>query len=146
MNRTLLLLPPAQSRSGYSRIRFAVLALVGTLILAGCASNGADDYTIEPPRAAAEILNEGLAALDSGRYRRAIDSFQELDLYYPYSADARRGLILTAVAAYEINDYELAIASAERFLAAFPADPDVDYALFILGESHMRTVPDITRD
>lgn len=146
MNRTLFSHSPKLSRRGNSRIRFGVLALVGALTLAGCASNSADDFSLEPPRAAAEILNEGLAALDSGRYRLAIDSFQELDLYYPYSADARRALILTAVAAYEINDYDLAIASTERFLAAFPADPDVDYALFLLGESHMRTVPDVTRD
>lgn len=146
MNLTSVSLVSTRPRSGISRLFFGALALTGALLLAGCASDSPEPYVIETQRPAAEIFNEGVAAVEAGRYRQAIDAFEELDLYYPYSADARRGLILMAAAAYEISDYELAIESTERFLAAYPADQDADYALFLLGESYLRTVPDITRD
>lgn len=128
------------------KVLFRATVLAGALALAGCASDGSSGYTIEQPRPAAEIFNEGLAYMEAGRYRNAIESFEELDLYYPYSADSRRGMVLMAAAAYEISDYDLAIEVAERFLAAFPADAEADYVLFLLGESYLRTVPDITRD
>lgn len=121
-----------------------IAALFGVLALAACASDG-DDFSLDPARPAAEIYNEGLAYMEAGRYRDAIESFDELDLYYPYSDDSRRGMMLTAVAAYEISDYELTIATTERFLQLYPTNQDADYALYLLAEANLRTVPDVTR-
>ncbi len=132
--------PTRRLAGGLTRIA----ALLGVLVLAACASDR-DDFSLDPARPAAVIYNEGLAFMEAGRYRNAIESFEELDLYYPYSEDARRGMILTAVAAYEIDDYELTIATTERFLQLYPSHEDADYALYLLAEANLRTVPDITR-
>ena len=90
-------------------------AVLAALFLAACAGRD-DDFSLEPARPSAEIYNEGLAFVEAGRYRDAIASFEELDRFYPYSNDARRGTVLTALSAYELNDFDLAIAA--RWLAS----------------------------
>lgn len=121
-----------------------LFALFGVVALAACASDN-DDFSLEPARPAAVIYNEGVAFMEAGRYSDAIKAFEELDLYYPYSEDSRRGMVLTAVAAYETGDYELTITTTRRFLALYPSHEDADYALYLLAEANLRTVPDVTR-
>ncbi len=131
-------------RAAVALVRAA--ALIGALFLAGCASNKHDDFTLTEARPAAEIFNEGLAFIQAGRYNDAIDSFKELDQYYPYSSDSRRGMVLTTFAAYQTQNYDLTISTAERFMRAYPTQEDADYVLYLLGEAYLRTVPDVTRD
>jgi outer membrane protein assembly factor BamD len=146
MNDPLTTVATARPHRRVAAAAIRAAALVGALILAGCASNGQQDFTLEEARPAAEIFNDGLAYVQAGRYRDAIDTFQELDQYYPFSQDSRRGWVLMTFSAYQLQDYQTAIDTAERFMRAYPEAEDADYVLYLLGEAYLRTVPDITRD
>jgi len=130
--------------------RLAVLAaLAGALALSGCAVLGVgtgDELSTEPPPPAEQLYAQGLASLDAGRTQDAIDSFEQIDQYYPGSDYARRAMVMSGFASFESGDYESAIDAADRFLALYPTHPDADYALFILGQSYLRQIPDVTRD
>jgi outer membrane protein assembly factor BamD len=123
-----------------------ISVLFGAVVLASCATSREEDLPIEPARPSAEILAEGVADVEAGRHRSAIETLALLDHYYPYSADAQKGMVLTVFSAFEMRDYETAIFAANRYLLAYPTQPDADYVLYLLGESHLRQVPDITRD
>ena len=136
--------PPPIARKMSAAARIAVLVCVALLV--ACNTTRTEQAVIEPARPSAEIYAEGLAAIEAGRHRSAIEAFTELDQYYPFSEDAAKGMVLSVFAAYEIGDYDLAIFAANRYLLAYPTQSDAAYVLYLLGESHLRTVPDITRD
>lgn len=135
--------------SGFRRGLGAACLVVLGLSLAGCASlfGGDNQETlVEPPAPAPELYNRGLAELDAGDTSGAIGTFEEIDQFYPRSEEARRAIVMTAFASYQAGDYDAATDAATRFLALYPNHEDADYALFILGQSYMAQVPDVTRD
>jgi outer membrane protein assembly factor BamD len=123
-----------------------IIAVLGAVVLASCTTSRDENLPVEPARPSAELLAEGVADVEAGRYRSAIETLALLDHYYPYSADAQQGMVLTVFSAFEMRDYETAIFAANRYLLAYPTQTDADYVLYLLAESHLRQVPDITRD
>ena len=123
-----------------------IAALTAAVFLAACGSTNTPPVTAESIRPADVIFAEGMAAMEARRFRTAIEAFAELDQFYPFTEQAAQGLALSVFAGYQSRDYDLAIFAANRYLLAYPTYPDADFVLYYLGESHLRTVPDITRD
>ena len=104
------------------------------------------DEPLPPERPAAELYNEGLAYLQQGKLRDAIDTFAEVDRQHPYTDYARRAMVMSAFASFRNRDYDTAVTSANRFLTLYPQSEDAAYAHYIIAESYFRQVPDVTRD
>ena len=123
------------------------LAAIG-VALAGCAKDDDVDLqaytaTIEP----ADVLyNQALANLETGRLREASLKFQSVDRQHPYSEFARRSLVMGAFTDYRRGNFSDAIGSAKRYLNLYPASEDAAYAQYIVGLSHFKQMPDVTRD
>lgn len=126
------------------------LALVLALgAMTGC-SKTSDDLdlnayatTIEP----ADVLyNQALANLTSGRLKEASRKFTAIDRQHPYSEFARRSLVMGAFTQYRRGKYDEAIGQAKRYLTLYPASEDAAYAQYIIGLSHYRQIPEVTRD
>ncbi|MBO6758570.1 MAG: outer membrane protein assembly factor BamD [Roseibium sp.] len=125
-------------------LRVAVLAV--PLGLAACSSTDeADEFALNdtPPEV---LYNEGLALRAEGRLRQADEKFQELDKLYPYSEYAKKSLVNMAFINYSRGKYPEATSAARRFLTLYPGSDDAAYALYIIGQSYYRQIPDITRD
>lgn len=125
-----------------------IRASVATLVLgvAACSSttDDADLATTDVP--AEELYNQGLALRNEGRLSDAAEKFAELDKYYPYSEYARKSLINIAYVSYTRGKYPEAINAAKRFATLYPGNPDTAYALYIIGQSYFKQIPDVTRD
>ncbi|ADZ69783.1 outer membrane protein assembly factor BamD [Polymorphum gilvum] len=120
------------------------LVLVSALALGACASDKDDLALDDTP---AEVLfNEGLALRNAGRLSDAGKKFSELDKLYPYSEYARKSLINLAFINFSLGRYPEAIAASERFTTLYPGSEDSAYALYIIGQSYFRQIPDVTRD
>lgn len=133
---------PIAGRLAFLRISAAALA---TLLLAACSSTDEDELaTTDVP--AETLYNEGLALRNEGRLSEAADKFSELDKFYPYSEYARKSLINTAYLDYSRGKFPEAINAAKRFTTLYPGSPDSAYALYIIGQSYYRQIPDVTRD
>ena len=123
------------------------LALAGLLLLTACntaevtSSNFEDDIT--PPD---ELYNEALANLDAGNLKEAKKRVEELDRQHPYSEYSRKSLILATFINYRQNNYPEAVAAGERFIRLYPGDKDAAYAQYLIGMSHYRRMPHVTRD
>ena len=128
--------------------RTVLAAVLAGLTLAGCAKKDDIDLaaytaTIEP----ADVLyNQALANLKTGRLKEAGRKFAAIDQQHPYSEFARRSLVMGAFTQYRRGQYDDAIGQAKRYINLYPASEDAAYAQYIIGLSHFRQIPDVTRD
>ena len=127
-----------------ARALLLTAALAG---LAACASSGGDDERFAYVEQPVELLyQEGADKLERRRYDDAIAYFEEVERQHPYSAWARRAMLMTAYAQYKQNDYEDALASIERFLAIHPGNKDAVYAYYLRAMSSYERIRDVGRD
>jgi len=99
-----------------------------------------------PDEPADDIYDQGLARLKNRDSEGAAKKFGDLDKQYPFSQQARKGLIMTAYAYYSGGKYDDAISSATHYVSLYPASPDTAYAMYLTAMSYYNQIPDITRD
>jgi outer membrane protein assembly factor BamD len=121
--------------------------VAAALLLAACSTSkeGTKD-AFEDDQPAGVLYNQGLAYMNGGKMGDAIKSFDEVDRQHPYSEWARKALIMSAFASYRRGRFDDTVNSANRYLTLYPGSPDAAYAQFLIGSSHFKQIPDITRD
>lgn len=119
--------------------------VAGGLAVASCGSKPDPGAVIDDPPAE-QLYNQGLGLMQAGGLADAAKKFEQLDRLYPYSEYSRKALVNSAFAYYSNGKYQEAINSARRFLTLYPGSPDAAYALYIIGQSYYRQIPDVTRD
>jgi outer membrane protein assembly factor BamD len=124
-------------------MRHTVLAVIAAVLLVGCSGDGEEDYVERPVE---DLYNEAQDLLENGDPRRAGRAFEEVERQHPYSQWATRAQLMSAYAFYEANNYDEAIAAAERFIELHPGHPDVPYAYYLVGLSYYEQISDVGRD
>lgn len=117
------------------KLKFIIIALIFTVVLSGCAgvTDPAEAYKGE---SADQIFQRGEAALRDRSYAEAIKRFEALDVQYPFGRNTEIAQLHIIYAYYMKSDFALAEAAAARFIYAHPANPHVDYALYMRGLSN----------
>lgn len=124
--------------------RHAVLAFIAAvLVLGGCSGANDEDYVERPVE---ELYNEAQDLLENGNPHSAGQAFEEVERQHPYSQWATRAQLMSAYAYYEANDYDEAVAAAQRFVELHPGHPDVPYAYYLIGISYYEQISDVGRD
>ncbi len=124
---------------------FVWLAVAAALAvpLASCAG---DSHKILPDEPADKLYNEGLTLLNRRDYDDAAKKFEEVDRQHPYSEWARKSLLMSAFAYYEVGKHDETIQAAKRYVALHPGSSDAAYAQYLMASSYFDQIPDITRD
>ena len=135
----------------FSRIKLkpamAALVVASTLITAGCAGRGGDNEDVAYVARDVETLyNEAKSRLDRGNTKLAAALFDEVERQHPYSPWARRAQLMSAFSYYVAEDYNKAIASAQRFLSIHPGNKDAPYAYYLIALSYYEQISDVQRD
>ncbi len=124
-----------------------MLGLTLALGLASCGrfGGGAAEASLESyePQQIYQLGESELAAADP---EEAARYFGEVERLYPYSALARRALIMQAFAYQEAGAYELSRASAQRYLDFYPGEEDAAYAQYLLALSYYDQIDEVGRD
>lgn len=131
----------------YRTLAVAVAVLGAAATLSACKTDVAGTkaaYADDEP--AGTLYNTGLAYMNAGKMRDAVQSFNEVDRQHPYSEWARKALIMSSYASYQSGKYEDAIQSANRYLTLYPGTDDAAYAQYLIAQSDYRRIPDVTRD
>lgn len=131
-----------------ARLRCAgvALVLVGTGVLAGCASSDADLANALNTTPPGEIYNEADALLSRGKYMDAAAKFEQVDKDHPYSPFARRAIVMAAFAHYKNRDYDEAILAAQRYVTLHPGTKESALAHHIIANSYYDQIKDPKRD
>ena len=135
--------PRHRRRAAVHASALAALALLG-LLAAGCASDGDEPEYVERP--VGELYDAAMDLMEGGYYRRAAQAFEEVERQHPYSQWATQAQLMSAYAFYEANDYDDAIAAAQRFIDLHPGHKDVPYAHYLIGISYYERISDVGRD
>lgn len=126
-------------------LRVLTAMAFAAFMLGACASSGEDDTT-PPDRPVDELYNEAQDLMDQGSYARAAAAFEEVERQHPYSQWATRAQVLSAYAFYQANEYDEAVAAAQRFIDLHPGHEDVPYAYYLVGMCYYEQISDIGRD
>jgi outer membrane protein assembly factor BamD len=132
------------------------LAIVGVLTLtmfasAGCSlfdSSSSDDdkdakYVERPVD---QIYADAWRDIDDQDWVQAAKQFDEVERQHPYSAWARRAMLMSAFCYYQGNKYTDAINSADAFISLHPGSKEVAYAFYLKAISLYEQIVDIGRD
>lgn len=110
----------------------ALIALVATLaILAGCSSNN------KKPNTSTEQLTYETAQrlLRTSNWEGAAEALELLEENFPFGSYAEQAQLELIYAYYRGEEFDAAIASADRFIRLHPQHRNVDYAYYMRGVS-----------
>lgn len=117
------------------------LILLATSVT-GCSSTDDDveDYEKWSPE---KLYKEAHREMKAGDYQSAIEYLESLESRFPFGKLADQAQLDTAYAYYKYQEYDSAIAAADRFIKLHPSHPNVDYAYYLRGLSafHKKDTP-----
>ena len=107
------------------------------LLLAACASDSSkyDDEDQDESKSwpVEKLFSEAKRELKAGDYNLAIQYFETLQARFPFGKYAQQAQLEAAYAYYLSDEFDSAIASANRFIRLNPTHPKVDYAYYLRG-------------
>jgi len=127
--------------------RAVLIAAVCAVALSACASKPKKKLRLAYEERPVELLYAtGADRLDRRQWNQAVDYFQEVERQHPYSEWSRRSILMQAYAHYESNDYNEAIADADRFIQLYPGNQTAAYAHYIKAICYFEQIVDVNRD
>jgi outer membrane protein assembly factor BamD len=128
----------------------ALLAATAALAMGGCAHHRADKLAkadnAYQERPVELLYATGAERMDRHQWSSAIQYFDEVERQHPYSEWARRAILMEAFAHYEANQYDDAIAAADRFISLYPGSPNAPYAYYLKAQCDFEQITDVQRD
>ncbi len=123
-----------------------IAAIAIAVAVSGCARQKPKPQIAYEERPDDLLYLEGAQKLDKHEWTSAIDYFDEVERQHPYSQWSRRAILMEAYAYYEANQYEDAVAAADRFITLYPGSPQAAYAFYLKSICYFEQIMDVQRD
>lgn len=125
----------------------ALLVILACFAVAACGSSGKKKEKFAYVERPVETLyRNATRELERKRYENAIAYFEEVERQHPYSAWARRAMLMKAFAYYQGNDYEEAVTAIDQFISLHPGNKDAAYAYYLKAMCYYERIRDVGRD
>ena len=124
----------------------ASVALSGCALLRKAGKKKNDDNTAYQEAPVDQLYAAGAAKLDGRQWSEGIVYFKEVERQHPYSEWSRRAVLMQAYAHYQANQYDEAVADANRFTELYPGNPTAAYAYYLKAECYFEQIVDVGRD
>lgn len=131
--------------------RFACLGKIififaACIAITACGSSKKKEKFAYVERPVETLYANATRELERKRYEQAIAYFEEVERQHPYSAWARRAMLMKAFAYYQGNDYEEAVDALDSFIALHPGNKDAPYAYYLKAMCFYERIRDVGRD
>ena len=129
--------------------RFIVIGILIFLLFSGCNTLKKSWKSIfgENLAESAQMLAwDGMDAYEDGNYSNAIDNFQQLKDWYPFSKYAILAELKIADSNYHLQRYEEAIFAYEEFEKLHPRNEAIPYVIYQIGRCYFDQIDTIDRD
>ena len=119
-----------------------VILLLAVMVTAGCSlfKSARDD------RPANILAETGMEAYRDGRYRKAIENFEQLRDWYPFSKYAILAELKIADAYFKLEEFEEAAVAYEEFENLHPRNEAIPYVIYQIGRCHFDRIDTVDRD
>ena len=121
--------------------RFVLLGLIVMFAFSGCAW-----FQTEEEKTAQELINDGMEQYNDKDYKDAIESFEKLKDWYPFSQYAILAELKIGDAHYHLEEYEDAIAAYEDFENLHPRNEAIPYVIYQTGLCYFERIDTVDRD
>ncbi|MCF8109968.1 MAG: outer membrane protein assembly factor BamD [Desulfobacteraceae bacterium] len=123
--------------------RNIAVVLCAALVIgaAGCAGL----FGEKEEKTASELAAEGEAYFKDKKYLKAIEVYENLRDWYPYSKYTKTAEIRIADAHYHRGKYEQALAEYEYYERMHPGDEKIPYVIYQIGMCHYERIKSIDR-
>ena len=121
--------------------RFILLGLITMFVFSGCAW-----FQTEEEKTAQELINDGMDQYNDKDYKDALESFEKLKDWYPFSQYAILAELKIGDAYYHLEEYEDAIAAYEDFESLHPRNEAIPYVIYQIGLCYFERIDTIDRD
>ncbi len=137
------------------RPRLALLWLLAPLALGGCGIfGGGHAHTgdaAKPDKTAAlppadTLYANGVAYLQKGENKKASDSFNQVEVNYPYSTWATHAELLHGYAEFREQNFDSAVGALNRYIELHPASADAAYAYYLRALCYYEQIEDVQHD
>jgi len=118
-----------------------LFCLALTLVCSGCSL-----FKTKEPESAEELARKGRQQFNKGNDKSAIETFQKLRDYYPFSKFAIFAELKIADSHYRLKEYEDAIFAYEEFAGLHPRNEAIPYVLYQIGRCYFDRMDTIDRD
>ena len=115
------------------------------LIVLSCSSKKVEEIEYVE-REVDEIYNSAIDLMNNEKFISAAEEFNEVERQHPYSIWATRAQIMSAYVKYKVQDYDMAIGAAQRYIDLHPGADDVDYAYYLIALCYYERINDVKRD
>ncbi len=118
-----------------------ILVTLVISLIQGCSVRGFDENDSSGNFKSAEETYK------SGSYEMAITELREFIARFPYSQHTAEAELMVANSYFELAQYEDAVFEYEQFVKLHPVHPEIDFAMYRVGESYWMEAPeDIDRE
>jgi outer membrane protein assembly factor BamD len=115
--------------------------LAAAIILSGCAW-----FETRENLSASELASEGMDAYEFGNYKTAIEHFERLKDWYPFSKFAMLAELKIADAHYRLEEYDDAVYAYESFESLHPRNEAIPYVIYQTGRCYFDRLTSVDRD
>lgn len=121
--------------------RMLAAGLVLVLMCTGCAW-----FESKEEKSAQQLIQDGVDDFEAGKYKQAIESFEKLRDWYPFSRYAILAELKIADAYFNLESYADAIFAYEEFEQLHPRNEAVPYVIYRIGRAYFNQIDTIDRD
>ncbi len=128
-------------------MRIFLILIFLTIAISSCSKK--EKVAKIPPSTEKQIIKvyqEGLEALKEGQYYIASEKFDEAEALLPQTKWAAKSALMSSYCLYSMNYYDEAILNLKRFTKIYPADPNVDYAYYLISIIYYEQILDENLD
>ena len=124
---------PTWLKLQYKPLFRSVLTAVTVLVLSACAGTTEENDDPTAGWSAQQLYQHAQKEVKDGDYQLAIEYYETLESRFPFGTLAENAQMEAVYAHYKYEEYDSAIASADRFIKLHPTHPNVDYMYYLRG-------------
>ena len=118
-----------------------LFGMIMAVFFSGCAW-----FEHQDEKTAQELVSDGISDYRDGDYKDALESFEKLKDWYPFSKYAILAELKIADAHYELNQYDKAVIAYEDFENLHPRNEAVPYIVYQIGNCYFEQIETVDRD
>lgn len=122
------------------------VCLAAMLSLSACGDSSDEDEKEIVSKPAETLYMDGRNLFSEGKYKEAVEQFDEVERQHPYSQWAPRAQIMAAYAQYRGQLYDDAVLTLERFVKLHPSHESAPYAYYLMALCYYEQISDVGRD